>query len=194
MTDPAIVACLVLSHCLTVAHALCQITTGAGGDLQQVTNMAKAMVTQFGMSDIGPWALQNGQEQVCKPITATAARSPPPAPPVCLAGQHILFRLLDQRNCCSPAANGLFVCPSTTSVCLSVSRTKWSHCFGDRSRALPEGWPLFDFFYDPPPPPRALMPDCGVHYLWFAFVCFLIRSPHPPPPEALSPPPPNHRR
>ena len=29
------------------------------------------------------------------------------------------------------------------------------------------------------------MPDCGVHYLWFAFVCFLIRS-HPP----LDPPPP----
>ena len=35
-----------------------------------------------------------------------------------------------------------------------------------------------------PPPPYyhienkdALMPDCGVHYLWFAFVCFLIRSP-----------------
>ena len=25
------------------------------------------------------------------------------------------------------------------------------------------------------------MPDCGVHYLWFAFVCFLIRS-HPPSP------------
>ena len=23
------------------------------------------------------------------------------------------------------------------------------------------------------------MPDCVVHYLWFAFVCFLIRS-HPP--------------
>ena len=33
----------------------------------------------------------------------------------------------------------------------------------------------------------ALMPDCGVHYLWFAFVCFLIRS-HPP-----SPPPPPTR-
>ena len=38
------------------------------------------------------------------------------------------------------------------------------------------------------------MPDCGVHYLWFAFVCFLIRS-HPPPPRtgrsgtpALNPP------
>ena len=24
------------------------------------------------------------------------------------------------------------------------------------------------------------MPDCGVHYLWFAFVCFLIRPPPPP--------------
>ena len=24
---------------------------------------------------------------------------------------------------------------------------------------------------------NAFVPDCGVHYLWFAFVCFLIRSP-----------------
>ena len=29
------------------------------------------------------------------------------------------------------------------------------------------------------------MPDCGVHYLWFAFVCFLIRS-HPPAQEGLA--------
>ena len=28
-----------------------QVTTGAGGDLQQVERMARAMVTQFGMSD-----------------------------------------------------------------------------------------------------------------------------------------------
>ena len=34
------------------------------------------------------------------------------------------------------------------------------------------------------------MPDCGVHYLWFAFVCFLIRSPPPPPPQPI---PPAHR-
>jgi cell division protease FtsH len=40
-----------------------EVTTGAGGDLQQVTGMAKAMVTQFGMSDIGPWSLESGQEQ-----------------------------------------------------------------------------------------------------------------------------------
>ena len=31
------------------------------------------------------------------------------------------------------------------------------------------------------------MPDCGVHYLWFAFVCFLIRS-HPPPTLARATP------
>ena len=31
------------------------------------------------------------------------------------------------------------------------------------------------------------MPDCGVHYLWFAFVCFLIRS-HPPRPPPPPPP------
>ena len=30
-----------------------QVTTGAGGDLQQVERMARAMVTQFGMSEAG---------------------------------------------------------------------------------------------------------------------------------------------
>ena len=34
-----------------------------------------------------------------------------------------------------------------------------------------------------PPPPQSPT-DCGVHYLWFAFVCFLIRS-HPPQSPAL---------
>ena len=38
-----------------------------------------------------------------------------------------------------------------------------------------------------PPPPPDCVPDCGVHYLWFAFVCFLIRS-HIPPPRTPSPP------
>ena len=37
--------------------------------------------------------------------------------------------------------------------------------------------PLNSMRSQPPLPPIA--PDCGVHYLWFAFVCFLIRS-HPP--------------
>jgi cell division protease FtsH len=39
-----------------------EVTTGAGNDLQQVTSMARQMVTRFGMSNIGPVALetQNG--------------------------------------------------------------------------------------------------------------------------------------
>ena len=41
-----------------------EVTTGASGDLQQVTNLARQMVTRFGMSNIGPIALEdesNGQ-------------------------------------------------------------------------------------------------------------------------------------
>ncbi|KAL8159640.1 hypothetical protein V2J09_001177 [Rumex salicifolius] len=34
-----------------------EITTGASGDLQQITQIARQMVTMFGMSEIGPWAL-----------------------------------------------------------------------------------------------------------------------------------------
>ena len=34
-----------------------EVTTGAGGDLRQVTSMARQMVVSFGMSDIGPWSL-----------------------------------------------------------------------------------------------------------------------------------------
>ncbi len=35
-----------------------EVTTGAGGDLQQVTGMARQMVTRFGMSDMGPMSLE----------------------------------------------------------------------------------------------------------------------------------------
>merc|ERR1712193_398779 len=34
-----------------------EVTTGASGDLQQVTQMAKQMVINYGFSDIGPWSL-----------------------------------------------------------------------------------------------------------------------------------------
>ncbi|CAJ1397855.1 unnamed protein product [Effrenium voratum] len=37
-----------------------QVTTGAGGDLQQVERMARAMVTQFGMSQVGSIAIDEG--------------------------------------------------------------------------------------------------------------------------------------
>jgi len=37
-----------------------QVTSGAGGDLQQVEGMARAMVTQFGMSDVGSMTFSPG--------------------------------------------------------------------------------------------------------------------------------------
>jgi cell division protease FtsH len=36
-----------------------EVTTGAGGDLQQVSDMARQMVTRFGMSDLGPLSLES---------------------------------------------------------------------------------------------------------------------------------------
>jgi len=41
-----------------------EITTGAGNDLQQVTSMARQMVTRFGMSDMGPLSLESRNSEV----------------------------------------------------------------------------------------------------------------------------------
>jgi len=41
-----------------------EVTTGAGNDLQQVTNMARQMVTRFGMSDLGPLSLESQTGEV----------------------------------------------------------------------------------------------------------------------------------
>lgn len=42
-----------------------EITTGASNDLQQITNIARQMVTRYGMSSIGPIALEdNNNEQI----------------------------------------------------------------------------------------------------------------------------------
>ncbi len=41
-----------------------EITTGAGNDLQQVTTMARQMVTRFGMSEIGPISLESRNGEV----------------------------------------------------------------------------------------------------------------------------------
>ena len=40
-----------------------EVTTGASNDLQQVTNIARQMVTRYGMSNIGPIALENDNNQ-----------------------------------------------------------------------------------------------------------------------------------
>jgi cell division protease FtsH len=41
-----------------------EVTTGAGNDLQQVTSMARQMVTRFGMSDLGPMSLEGQTGEV----------------------------------------------------------------------------------------------------------------------------------
>lgn len=41
-----------------------EVTTGAGNDLQQVSSMARQMVTRFGMSDLGPLSLESQTEEV----------------------------------------------------------------------------------------------------------------------------------
>ncbi|MGA9379404.1 MAG: ATP-dependent zinc metalloprotease FtsH2 [Phormidium sp.] len=41
-----------------------EVTTGAGGDLQQVAGMARQMVTRLGMSDLGPLSLESQSSEV----------------------------------------------------------------------------------------------------------------------------------
>ena len=41
-----------------------EVTTGAGGDLQQLSAMARQMVTRFGMSELGPLSLESQQGEV----------------------------------------------------------------------------------------------------------------------------------
>ncbi|WP_320676792.1 ATP-dependent zinc metalloprotease FtsH [Prochlorococcus sp. MIT 1300] len=47
---------------LVFGHA--EVTTGAGGDIQQVASMARQMVTRFGMSDLGPVSLEGSSQEV----------------------------------------------------------------------------------------------------------------------------------
>ena len=41
-----------------------EVTTGAGNDLEKVTSLARQMVTRFGMSDLGPIAMESDSGQV----------------------------------------------------------------------------------------------------------------------------------
>ena len=47
---------------MVFGHA--EVTTGAGGDIQQVASLARQMVTRFGMSDLGPVSLEAGNQEV----------------------------------------------------------------------------------------------------------------------------------
>ncbi|XP_031501821.1 ATP-dependent zinc metalloprotease FTSH 2, chloroplastic [Nymphaea colorata] len=52
-----------------------EVTTGAAGDLQQITGLAKQMVTTFGMSEIGPWSLMDSSAQSADVIMRMMARN-----------------------------------------------------------------------------------------------------------------------
>jgi cell division protease FtsH len=41
-----------------------EVTTGAGGDIQQVASIARQMVTRFGMSELGQFSLEAGNQEV----------------------------------------------------------------------------------------------------------------------------------
>jgi len=41
-----------------------EVTTGAGGDLQMISSLARQMVTRFGMSDLGPLSLEGSEGEV----------------------------------------------------------------------------------------------------------------------------------
>ena len=52
-----------------------EVTTGAAGDLQQVTQMAKQMVVNYGMSELGPWSLLDPSAQSGDVIMRMMARN-----------------------------------------------------------------------------------------------------------------------
>ena len=47
-----------------VVFGYAEVTTGAGGDIQQVASMARQMVTRFGMIELGPISLEAGNQEV----------------------------------------------------------------------------------------------------------------------------------
>ena len=55
---------LSLEQCEDIIFGREEVTTGAGGDVQQVASMARQMVTRFGMSSLGPVSLEGDSQEV----------------------------------------------------------------------------------------------------------------------------------
>jgi len=85
-----------------------QVTTGAGGDLQQVERMARGMVTQFGMSDVGSIAIDDGGFQGPSYSQDTATKIDAAIRSLSDEGYALAIKLLmDNRSCLDKIAEEL---------------------------------------------------------------------------------------
>jgi cell division protease FtsH len=86
-----------------------EVTTGAGGDIQQVASLARQMVTRFGMSDLGPVSLEAGNQEVFlgRDLMTRSDLSDAVSSKIDLAVRQIVFRcyqdtkaMVDQHRSC----------------------------------------------------------------------------------------------
>ncbi|KAG0453855.1 hypothetical protein HPP92_025159 [Vanilla planifolia] len=73
--DPVQKLVALRQSCQEVIFGEPEVTTGAAGDLQQITALAKQMVTAFGMSEIGPWSLMDSSAQSADVIMRMMVRN-----------------------------------------------------------------------------------------------------------------------
>ena len=56
--------CTLLAGRVTEKLVFDEVTTGASNDIERATKIARAMVTEYGMSDLGPMQLEKGEESI----------------------------------------------------------------------------------------------------------------------------------
>ncbi|MFN9547985.1 MAG: ATP-dependent zinc metalloprotease FtsH [Cyanobacteriota bacterium] len=77
-----------------------EVTTGAGGDIQQVASLARQMVTRFGMSDLGPVSLEAGNQEVFlgRDLMTRSDLSDAVAAKIDVAVRQIVFRCYEETK------------------------------------------------------------------------------------------------